>query len=70
MPSLCIRLLLVGVVVALGASCPQTIATIGCESPRDCELGQLCGTAIAGRYESFKRAFGPRRVPIAIHRPV
>ena len=29
-----------------------------------------CGTAIAGRYESFKRAFGPRRVPIAIHRPV
>jgi pyruvate formate lyase activating enzyme len=29
-----------------------------------------CGTAIAGRYETFKRAFGPRRVPIAIHRPV
>jgi pyruvate formate lyase activating enzyme len=28
-----------------------------------------CGTAIAGRYETFKRAFGPRRVPIAIHRP-
>ena len=28
-----------------------------------------CGTAIAGRYEAFKRAFGPRRVPIAIHRP-
>ena len=28
-----------------------------------------CGTVIAGRYEKFKRAFGPRRVPIAIHRP-
>ena len=28
-----------------------------------------CGTAIAGRYATFKRAFGPRRVPIAIHRP-
>jgi pyruvate formate lyase activating enzyme len=28
-----------------------------------------CGTAIVGRYEAFKRAFGPQRVPIAIHRP-
>jgi len=28
-----------------------------------------CGTMIAGRYEIFKRAFGPRRIPIGIHRP-
>jgi pyruvate formate lyase activating enzyme len=27
-----------------------------------------CGTAIAGRFETFKRAFGPRRIPVAIHR--
>jgi len=28
-----------------------------------------CGHNIAGRYEVFEGAFGPRRVPIAIHRP-
>ena len=28
-----------------------------------------CGAAIAGRYEKFGRAFGPRRIPVAIHRP-
>ena len=28
-----------------------------------------CGVAIAGRYEKFDRAFGPRRIPVAIHRP-
>ena len=28
-----------------------------------------CHATIAGRYEVFERAFGPRRVPIAIHRP-
>jgi pyruvate formate lyase activating enzyme len=27
-----------------------------------------CGTPLAGRFESFKRAFGPRRIPIAINR--
>jgi pyruvate formate lyase activating enzyme len=29
-----------------------------------------CGTAIAGRFETFRRAFGPRRIPVAIHRSV
>jgi pyruvate formate lyase activating enzyme len=28
-----------------------------------------CGNAIAGRYGNFTRAFGPRRVPVAIHQP-
>jgi len=28
-----------------------------------------CGLAIAGRYEQFRNAFGPRRIPVAIHRP-
>jgi pyruvate formate lyase activating enzyme len=28
-----------------------------------------CGTAVAGRYEKFGRAFGPKRIPVAIHRP-
>jgi pyruvate formate lyase activating enzyme len=28
-----------------------------------------CGTAVAGRFEKFERAFGPRRIPLAIHRP-
>ncbi|MBX9810927.1 MAG: AmmeMemoRadiSam system radical SAM enzyme [Burkholderiales bacterium] len=28
-----------------------------------------CATPIAGRFGAFKRAFGPRRIPIAIHRP-
>jgi len=28
-----------------------------------------CGTAIAGRYGVFKSAFGPKRIPVAIHRP-
>jgi pyruvate formate lyase activating enzyme len=28
-----------------------------------------CGTAVAGRYERFGRAFGPKRIPVAIHRP-
>jgi pyruvate formate lyase activating enzyme len=28
-----------------------------------------CNATIAGRFEVFERAFGPRRVPIAIHRP-
>src|SRR5262249_40025772 len=28
-----------------------------------------CGAAVAGRHEKFGRAFGPRRVPVAIHRP-
>jgi pyruvate formate lyase activating enzyme len=28
-----------------------------------------CGTAVAGRYEQFGRAFGPKRIPVAIHRP-
>jgi pyruvate formate lyase activating enzyme len=27
-----------------------------------------CATAIAGRFEAFKRAFGPRRIPVSIHR--
>jgi pyruvate formate lyase activating enzyme len=27
-----------------------------------------CGTAIAGRFETFRRAFGPRRIPVAINR--
>jgi pyruvate formate lyase activating enzyme len=27
-----------------------------------------CGGAISGRFEAFTRAFGPRRIPIAIHR--
>jgi pyruvate formate lyase activating enzyme len=27
-----------------------------------------CGAVIAGRYEKFGRAFGPRRIPVAIHR--
>ncbi len=27
-----------------------------------------CGTAIAGRFAVFERAFGPRRIPVAIHR--
>jgi pyruvate formate lyase activating enzyme len=26
-----------------------------------------CGTAIAGRFEAFRSAFGPRRIPVAIH---
>jgi pyruvate formate lyase activating enzyme len=26
-----------------------------------------CGTPVAGRFETFKGAFGPRRIPIAIH---
>jgi len=26
-----------------------------------------CGTAVAGRFEKFSKAFGPRRIPIAIH---
>jgi pyruvate formate lyase activating enzyme len=29
-----------------------------------------CAANVAGRYEVFERAFGPRRVPLAIHRPV
>jgi len=29
-----------------------------------------CGNGIAGRFERFTRAFGPRRIPIAIQRPV
>jgi len=28
-----------------------------------------CAANIAGRYEVFERAFGPRRIPVAIHRP-
>ncbi len=28
-----------------------------------------CGSAIAGRYETFTGAFGPRRIPVAIHTP-
>ena len=28
-----------------------------------------CDHALAGRYEKFTRAFGPRRIPVAIHRP-
>ena len=28
-----------------------------------------CHATIAGRYEVFERAFGPKRIPIAIHRP-
>jgi pyruvate formate lyase activating enzyme len=28
-----------------------------------------CGGTIAGRYSRFKHAFGPRRIPVAIHRP-
>ncbi len=28
-----------------------------------------CGAAVPGRYEAFKHAFGPRRIPVAIHRP-
>ena len=27
-----------------------------------------CGGAVAGRYEKFTRAFGPKRIPVAIHR--
>jgi pyruvate formate lyase activating enzyme len=27
-----------------------------------------CGTAIAGRFETFRRAFGPRRIPVAFNR--
>jgi pyruvate formate lyase activating enzyme len=27
-----------------------------------------CGAAIAGRYEVFKHAFGPKRIPVAIGR--
>ena len=27
-----------------------------------------CGAAVAGRFETFKRAFGPRRIPVAINR--
>jgi pyruvate formate lyase activating enzyme len=26
-----------------------------------------CGTAVAGRFEKFSKAFGPRRIPISIH---
>ncbi len=26
-----------------------------------------CGTAIAGRYEKFTKAFGPRRIPVTMH---
>jgi pyruvate formate lyase activating enzyme len=26
-----------------------------------------CGAAVAGRFEAFQGAFGPRRVPVAIH---
>jgi pyruvate formate lyase activating enzyme len=29
-----------------------------------------CTAAVAGRYERFERAFGQRRIPVAIHRPV
>jgi pyruvate formate lyase activating enzyme len=28
-----------------------------------------CGHALAGRYEKFKGAFGPKRIPVAIHQP-
>ena len=28
-----------------------------------------CGHALAGCYEKFTRSFGPKRIPIAIHRP-
>jgi pyruvate formate lyase activating enzyme len=28
-----------------------------------------CGAVVAGRYETFGRAFGPKRVPVAIQRP-
>jgi len=28
-----------------------------------------CGQAIAGRYEKFTHAFGPKRIPVAIHQP-
>ncbi len=28
---------------------------------------EFCGTAIAGRFGTFREAFGPRRIPIAIH---
>jgi pyruvate formate lyase activating enzyme len=28
-----------------------------------------CHAAVAGRYEVFKHAFGPKRIPVAIHRP-
>jgi pyruvate formate lyase activating enzyme len=28
-----------------------------------------CGHALAGRFEQFKRAFGPQRIPVAIGRP-
>jgi len=27
-----------------------------------------CGVALPGRFETFKRAFGPRRIPVAINR--
>ena len=29
-----------------------------------------CGNGIAGRFERFTRAFGPRRIPVVIQRPV
>ena len=29
-----------------------------------------CGNAVAGRFERFTRAFGPRRIPVVIQRPV
>ena len=28
-----------------------------------------CHATVAGRYEAFEHAFGPKRVPVAIHRP-
>ena len=28
-----------------------------------------CDATIAGRYEVFEHAFGPKRIPVAIHRP-
>jgi pyruvate formate lyase activating enzyme len=27
---------------------------------------KACGGAIAGRFESFKKAFGPRRIPVRL----
>ena len=39
---LAVRLSLCAFVVALASSCPKTIGTMGCESARDCEVGQLC----------------------------
>ena len=32
-------------------------------------LCPTCGGVVAGRYEAYTRAFGPRRIPLAIHRP-